>query len=1151
MDGIRKTEEQLFEAARKLAGAAQRRAFLQAACRDDPGLRRRVEQLLEDLPAADEFFTDARVEPPTPAAVLGQMTEKPGDRIGRYKLLQKIGEGGMGVVYMAEQEEPVRRRVALKIIKLGMDTKQVVARFEAERQALALMDHPNIAKVLDGGATETGRPYFVMELVQGVPITEFCDKNRLSAEERVKLFLPVCQALQSAHQKGIIHRDLKPTNILVTLNAGVPAPMVIDFGVAKATNQKLTEKTYFTDYATMIGTPAYMSPEQAEMSGLDVDTRSDIYGLGVLLYELLTGTTPFPDKRLRSASYREMQRIILEEEPERPSTRLSTLAGEQRSIVARNRGASELALGRVFAGDLDWIVMKCLEKDRTRRYATANGLAADLKRHLNDEPVVARPPSTAYRLQKAWRRNQLAFTAAAAMAAALVVGTGVSTWQAIEASMARNAEKRQRLAAQTQRDRAEAAQELAEGAQQAQKQAQLRAEKGEAEARQNLYAAHMNLALHAVEEHNIGYALKLLDLHRPQPGQPDLRGWEWRYLWKVCRSDELVRLGSHSRTVFDAVFSPKGDVLATCSQDQTVKLWDTTAQRETAALRHQGSVVAVAFSANGNTLATACADGNLYLWDVATRREIRRVAVGNIPGWPGRFAFSPGGEMFALGEEGTGTLYIGDVARGTRVSVLDAGQTPLCMAFSPNGKILAAGFWDNSVGLWDLSRGERILPLTNSIAQVRSLAFSFDGKTLAGGCQDGTIELWDLATTREMRTLTGHSSWIPAIAFSSDGKVLASASADHTAILWDVATGESTTLRGHLNEVWAIAIAPDGRSVATGTKKDGIVSLWSTTPKPREQTSRTLPPTLQRHNGRGDRRLSPDGTAFLAVYTDGTVGLWETADLKETTHFPLDIANQSRLALSPQGKWVALGQPDGAVRLVETSTGREIANFGRRGAGIEALAFSKDGTKLAAATADHKFQVWEIAKQRVLSEMASHGTPAFWPSAFTFSTGGGALCSGYEDGAAEIFDTATGRRLALLEGAKGGICGAVLLPDGRTAATADFAQDVKLWDLNTQKELVTLGGEIRAHFALALSPDGRRLAAGGASPVVRLWDPATRQQVALLKLPIEQAFWALAFSPDGDMLVLEGELSLCTWRAASWAEIEAAEKKTELKAQQH
>src|SRR5208337_922648 len=423
-------EREIFLAALERPSPGERAAFLDGACGNDAPLRARLESLLRHH-LEDRFLENPVADlkgMPLPEPFVG---ESIGAVIGRYKLLEKIGEGGMGVVYMAQQEEPVRRRVALKIIKLGMDTKQVVARFEAERQALALMDHPNIAKVLDGGATDTGRPYFVMELVRGVPITEFCDRNRLPARERIKLFITVCQAIQSAHQKGIIHRDLKPTNILVTLDAGVPMPMVIDFGVAKATQQKLTEKTVFTNYATMIGTPAYMSPEQAEMSRLDVDTRSDIYGLGVLLYELLTGTTPFPEKRLRSASYREMQRIILEEEPERPSTRLSTLQGEQRSLVARNRGASELALGRVFADDLDWIVIKCLEKDRARRYETANGLAADLKRHLNNEPVVARPPSTAYRLQKTIRRNKLAFMAGVAVAAALVLGIGVSTWQAV------------------------------------------------------------------------------------------------------------------------------------------------------------------------------------------------------------------------------------------------------------------------------------------------------------------------------------------------------------------------------------------------------------------------------------------------------------------------------------------------------------------------------------------------------------------------------------------------------------------------------------------------------------------------------------------------------------------------------------------------
>ncbi|MCL4788186.1 MAG: serine/threonine-protein kinase [Verrucomicrobia bacterium] len=457
-------DETLFEGALKCRTLEERSAYLDRHCTGQPALRRNLEALIAAHEASGEFL-----EPTVPA---GRPTikldlapeETPGTMIGRYKLLQKIGEGGMGVVYMAEQTEPVVRKVALKIIKLGMDTKAVVARFEAERQALALMDHPNIAKVLDAGATETplpvgrgegqgegsaaldprpstlvtsaGRPYFVMELVHGVPITEYCDKNQLTTQQRLELFIPVCQAIQHAHQKGIIHRDIKPSNVMVTLHDGVPVPKVIDFGVAKATNQRLTEKTLFTNYAQMIGTPAYMSPEQAEMSGLDIDTRSDIYSLGVLLYELLTGTTPFDAKELLSKGYAEMQRIIVEQEPVKPSTRMSTLTDEQRTVVTTHRNTDASALRKVLQGDLDWIVMKCLEKDRTRRYETSNGLAADLRRHLNNELITARPPTTGYLLKKLIKRNKLAFAAASAVAGALVIGVLVATWQAVRATRA-------------------------------------------------------------------------------------------------------------------------------------------------------------------------------------------------------------------------------------------------------------------------------------------------------------------------------------------------------------------------------------------------------------------------------------------------------------------------------------------------------------------------------------------------------------------------------------------------------------------------------------------------------------------------------------------------------------------------------------------
>jgi len=424
-------EETIFAEALSKGSEEQQAAYLESACAGDAGLRRDVDALLIAHRAAgilEAPLAGVNVTKLAPASTAGV-----GSTVGPYKLLEQIGGGGMGVVYMAEQLHPVRRKVALKIIRPGMDSGQVIARFEVERQALAMMDHTNIAKVLDAGTTDAGRPYFVMELVKGIPITDYCDQARLTTRQRLELFIQVCQAVQHAHQKGVIHRDLKPTNILVTLHDGKAVPKVIDFGIAKAAGQLLTEKTLFTNYAQMLGTPLYMSPEQAQLSGLDVDTRSDVYSLGVLLYELLTGTTPFAKQRLREAAYDEMRRIIREEEPPKPSTRLSTLGG-QIAAISDHRDTDPKRLNHLVRGELDWIVMKSLEKDRTRRYETANELARDVERHLRDEPVQACPPSRAYRVRKFARRNKVALTTAALISAALLLGTAMSTWQAIRAN---------------------------------------------------------------------------------------------------------------------------------------------------------------------------------------------------------------------------------------------------------------------------------------------------------------------------------------------------------------------------------------------------------------------------------------------------------------------------------------------------------------------------------------------------------------------------------------------------------------------------------------------------------------------------------------------------------------------------------------------
>jgi serine/threonine protein kinase len=587
-------DRSLFLAALDIEDPAARLAYLEKACAGDAALRQRVDALLAASNRSGSFMN---------GPVLGDitsdyepMTEGPGTRVGQYKLLQQIGEGGMGTVFMAEQEEPVRRKVALKIIKPGMDSKQVVARFEAERQALSMMDHPNIAKVLDAGTTATGRPFFVMELVHGVPITEFCDVNKLSPRERLNLFIPVCQAIQHAHIKGIIHRDIKPSNVMVTMYDDKPVPKVIDFGVAKAIEQRLTEKSLFTQYGALVGTFEYMSPEQAEMNAFGVDTRSDVYSLGVLLYELLTGTTPLEKQRLRTAALGEVVRLIKEEEAPRPSLRISESGTLEKVAAARKTEPGKLS--SLVRGELDWIVMRCLEKDRTRRYDTAVGLAKDVERYLKDEPVEACPPTLGYRLKKTYRKNKTAVRVGSAFVCLALGAALMGMYLAVQARRAEQLAMQEQAIAEEARQDALAAQSQAIQRGQALEQKNEQLLQTNDLQRRTRYAAEMNLLQAAYDAKDTAAVMRLLKAQVPANGEADLRGPEWHFWHRKFHSHETefrvpcskMVVGNWSRGSFHGLgLSPDGGtaVLAQCGNagGVTIQVWDAVRQERKAEYR--------------------------------------------------------------------------------------------------------------------------------------------------------------------------------------------------------------------------------------------------------------------------------------------------------------------------------------------------------------------------------------------------------------------------------------------------------------------------------------------------------------------------------------------------------------------------------------
>ena len=1079
--------------------ASERPRVLELACGADAELRVEVESLAQAYEEGDEFL----ISPDKPDLPAPTATEGPGARIGRYTLVKQLGEGGFGTVFLAEQKHPVRRRVALKLIKLGMDTKRVIARFNAERQALAMMDHPHIAKVLEAGATDAGRSYFVMELVEGVPVTRYCDQHKLTIRQRLELFIQVCQAVQHAHTKGIIHRDLKPSNILVTVADGAAVPKVIDFGIAKATQGRLTEQSFTTDQQHWLGTPQYMSPEQAD-GGVDIDTRTDVYSLGVILYELLCGAAPFDFK---SSGYSEIQRIIREQDPPPPSSKT-----QQRELK----------------GDLDRVVLKAMDKDRSRRYETPSALASDIQRYLNNEPVTARHAGRAYRLRKLVRRNRVIFIAGAAVALALAVGSITSTSLYIKARNAKTAESVLR-------------------------------EDAEAKA----YASDMLRIQQALSVYNLGEARMLLDRHRPKHGEKDRRGWEWRYLWQQCRGDPTAVLCQRPAAICSLSVSNDGRYLAIGEGDGGgLSVWDMQTRKEFARVRAGEFHVHTAFSPSepllAYTSATSDADGHwhghVHLWDLLKRTVL---ATADLNDYSQGLAFSRDGKMLltsTAGRNGKLTLWhVAGLEKARDVPAdngLGSNETHFAVTADLSAAVVAP-FWE--LRAIDPSTGNEQWREDLRRAWASAVALSRDGRVLAfsTGTINPAIHLRDAATNKPLGPpLGGHVAWIGQLLFGLDGKTLISASADQTIRLWDVsdpahAKPIGPPLQGHGHEVSRLALLPDNATLISGSK-DGSVFLWNISQARKDPAYAGFPSiwwtfeekgaTLVSVNRKGQvfRHEGSDlltssevlnigkavvgafvfgGRLLLASHDEPLLTVWDL-EHKKLLHTPPAFGDYHDIeydVMTPEGHWLYYCDDDSTVREYDLRSGAELPVW-RAPGGITAIAFTSEGRRR-----------------------------------LTLSYSGAGI----------LADAATGHQQHIDLDARE-VGDATFSPDGGLLAVSESGY-IGLWktsDLNATGRvhpLFTLGGfsapasYVRSRWAqtprcVAFSPDGHRIAAGRQrTEAIRIWDVDSRQEV--LTLPANGSlFGHTEFSPDGTILAAsdaEGELHV--WRAPTLAEIDAAE----------
>jgi WD40 repeat protein/serine/threonine protein kinase len=1106
--------------------------FLDEECRNDPPeVRQRVEKLL----AADRQL-HATVDVPPPNST----TDTPVSRkIGQFKLLQRIGEGGMGEVWMAEQRLPVRRRVALKLIRSDSPSREIIARFEAERQALAMMDHPNIAKVLDLGQTESGQPYFVMDLVQGVPITNYCDSKKLTPRERLELFVPVCHAIQHAHQKGIIHRDIKPSNVLVTLYDGKPVAKVIDFGLAKAlqTQTQLTDKTLFTEFGRVVGTLQYMSPEQAELNALDVDTRTDVYSLGVMLYELLTGSTPLEHETIRQKAMLAVLQMIREQEPPRPSKRFSD-SGEAITGISAQRRINPAQLSRLLKGDLDWIAMKALEKDRTRRYATAASLSEDVQRYLDNEPVQARPPSFRYRFGKLARKHRAAVLAGSAVFASLIFGivatSSIAKWALSERARADKAAAEalvEKTRADTRTEEALAEKERAklEKARADEKATEAVAEKSRAEKQLTrsellLYVSQISAAQRDWEINDVHGAWRNLNACRQ-----DLRGWEHDYLFTLFTNQ--TTLAGHLEPIWSVAFSLDGKWIASGSENGTLQVLDVVTKQEVANLKtNDFRLRSVAFSPDGNRVASSSEDGNIRIWDIDGEKELiyesHENAIINV-------AFNTEGSQF-LTVSRDGQVKVRDIftAKQLRSLNIDSNVVLSC-DFSHDGKRVVTSSGDSlvrkllarspeidsdktpvanedSVTVWDAENGKEIRSFKGDASGARPVAISDDGTRVVCIGPNRSI-ICSTENDEEVR-LVIDTGLLWDVAFSPDGNRIVGGRDDGTVKIWDAASGEEVrTFKGHLGPVLSVAFSPDGNEILSGSA-DGTLKLW-------EATTNSEGLTIQGHGSQvTSLAFTTDGKRFVSGGAEHPLNVWDTKSgqkvltLKGHTVGIHDALTS--VCFSPDGKWIVSCGGDNAVKVWNSTSGNEVLALKGHLAKPTSATFSPDGKWIASGSLDGTLKVWDATNGHALRTLLGHND-GVWN--VTFSADGKRIVSAGADETLKVWDATSGQQLRSMKGHKLGVSSVVVSHDGKQIVSAGGDDTVRIWDTESGRQVLEFKGHAEGVWHIAHSSDKRRIVTAWGN-TLKIWDATSGQELLTLKGHMSDVT-SVAFSPLGNLLV--------------------------------